>query len=329
MYNDYLGRDEQICSVEYYRLEGGRGDGMRLAGIRNGLGLEMTVTPDRCADISRLTFMGRNMGYFAPCGYVAPTYYDDREANFLRGFHAGFLTTCGLSNAGSACTQGGEDFPLHGRIGNTPADYFTHRQTEDAILLEAEMRIARLFGRKLRLLRQIEISKKENRFTIRDTVENYGASPEPILLLYHMNMGYPLLSETSEVYIPSKTVTPRTPKASENLATHLQMLPPQDDYEEECFFHEYDGPGKAMLYNPEIDLGLGITYGGDLNQLCQWKMMGKQEYVLGLEPGNCSPEGRAAMLEQGKCQILQPGQKGYYEVTVQLYNSKAAWEAGK
>ncbi len=327
---DYVGREEQLCSVQSCRLEGGRGDGMRLVNVRNGLGMEFTVVPDRCADIYRLTFMGRNMSYFAPCGYVAPGYYDDRGAGFLNSFTAGFLTTCGLTNAGNPCTEDGEYFPMHGSIGNVPAEYFTWYQDENAITLEAQVREARLFGRKLKLQRRIVCSKKENTFTIRDTVTNFGDSEEPILILYHMNMGYPLLSEKSELYIPSVKVTPRSPKAAENLSTHLQMLTPQAHYEEECFFHEFEGEGKAMLYNPDIDLGLGITFPiGSLDQMCQWKMMGKQEYVLGLEPANCSPDGRVAMKEQGKRKTLLPGQSETYEITVRLYEGKNAWEQAK
>ncbi len=76
--NPYIGHESQMSGVEEHRLVGGKGDGMRLFQVRNGKGLEFTVVADRCADISRLSFRGVNMGYFAPCGYVAPAYYDDR-----------------------------------------------------------------------------------------------------------------------------------------------------------------------------------------------------------------------------------------------------------
>ena len=87
----YIGHEQQLFGVEEHRLIGGRGDGMRLLQIRNGSGLEMTISLDRCADLSRLSFGGDNFGYFAPCGYVAPTYYDGNGAGFLKSFTAGFL----------------------------------------------------------------------------------------------------------------------------------------------------------------------------------------------------------------------------------------------
>lgn len=83
--NKYIGHESQLYGVEEHRLVGGRGDGMRLLQVKNGKGLEFTVSADRCADISRLSFRGVNMGYFSPCGYVAPDYYDDKGSGLLSG----------------------------------------------------------------------------------------------------------------------------------------------------------------------------------------------------------------------------------------------------
>ena len=102
MKNPYIGHESQLYGVEEHRLVGGRGDGMRLFQVKNGKGLEFTVSADRCADISRLSVEGVNMGYFSPCGYVAPAYYDGVGDGFLKSFTAGFLTTCGLNGVGGA-----------------------------------------------------------------------------------------------------------------------------------------------------------------------------------------------------------------------------------
>lgn len=121
-YSDYIGHPMQLCGVEEVRLCGGTGDGMRLLQVRNESGLEFTVSADRCADITRMTYKGQNIGYFSPCGYVAPTYYDNVDDGFLSSFTAGFLTTCGLANVGSPCEDNGELLPLHGTISNTPCE---------------------------------------------------------------------------------------------------------------------------------------------------------------------------------------------------------------
>ena len=74
----YYGHESQLFGVEEYRLAGGKGDGMRLLQVKNGLGLEFTVSADRCADIARLSLHGQNCGFFSVNGYVDPAYYDDR-----------------------------------------------------------------------------------------------------------------------------------------------------------------------------------------------------------------------------------------------------------
>ena len=59
----YLGNPDQIRGVEECYLLEGKADGVRIMRVRNGLGLEVTVCPDRCADITRVIFKGDNMGY--------------------------------------------------------------------------------------------------------------------------------------------------------------------------------------------------------------------------------------------------------------------------
>ena len=44
----------------------------------------------------------------------------------------------------------------------------------------------------------------------------------------------------------------------------------------------------------------------ELPYFTQWKMMGERDYVMGLEPGNCHPDGRDVMRAQGDLKVLQP-----------------------
>lgn len=318
--NPYAGHSSQLCAVEEVRLVGGKGDGMRLLQLRNVAGLEMTVSADRCADISRLVFKGDNMGYFSPNGYVAPSYYDEKGAGFLKSFTAGFLTTCGLTAVGSPCTDYGEDLPLHGTIGNTPCERIWWDEDGENIRIYAIVNDSGIFTRKLMLRRTITVSKAAGKFTIRDTVENQSDAESPVMILYHMNMGYPLLSENSVVDIPSVEVKPRNAHAAEDLNTWHKMLPPTKGFEEQCYFHSFENEGRASIYNPDIRKGLHITFDPkSLDCFTEWKMMGFRDYVLGLEPGNCHPDGRDLMRKEGKLKFLHPGEKVTYEVSVTLF----------
>lgn len=318
--NPYIGHPSQLCSVEEVRLTGGNGDGMRLIQVRNAAGMELTVSADRCADISRLIFKGNNMGYFSPCGYVGPAYYDGNGDGFLKSFTAGFLTTCGLTAVGSPCEDDGEILPLHGSIGNTPCEQIWWDEDDEAIRIHARINDSRIFSRKLVLYRVITCQKFKSSFTITDTVENRGDTETPLMLLYHMNMGYPLPSENAIVRIPSVRVSPRNEHAAKDIDSWHKMLPPTPGFEEQCYYHSFDKAGSASIYNPELRTGLKITFDSEkLWNLTEWKMMGAVDYVLGLEPGNCTPDGRDVLRRQGKLEFLKPGEQAEFGLSVHLY----------
>ena len=67
---------------------------------------------------------------------------------------------------------------------------------------------ASLFGDKLRLRRSISARLGSRRVRIRDTVENYGGTPSPFTILYHVNAGFPLLEADSELIAGSSAVEP-------------------------------------------------------------------------------------------------------------------------
>lgn len=325
--NKYIGHESQLYGVEEHRLIGGKGDGMRLLQVKNGRGLEFTVSADRCADISRLSFKGINMGYFSPCGYVAPSYYDDKNAGFLKSFTAGFLTTCGLTAVGSPCEDEGEMLPLHGTAANIPAEHIYWERGEKDIRIHAVINDEGIFSHKLVMYREIICSLEENRIMVSDKIVNRGDTSCPVMLLYHMNMGYPLLSEKAQVHIPSATVIPRNEKAAEGLDTWQQVLSPQPLFEEQCYYHGFEGMGLAGIYNPDIKQGLVITYDGKkLKYFTQWKMMGERDYVLGMEPGNCHPDGRDKMREEGTLTILAPGESVTYDVDISMIDGEEEWK---
>ena len=216
---NYVGHRSQLYGVEEHRLVGGKGDGMRLFQIKNGRGIDFTVSADRCADISRLSLHGVNVGYFGPCGYVAPQYYDGAGFGFLKSFTAGFLTTCGFTTIGSPSTDEGEDLPLHGNISHVPAEEIHYEIGADEILVRATMTDASLFGRKLTMTRTIACGLSSNKIRISDKIANRGSETSPLMLLYHVNIGYPLLDETSDLRIPSTEVIPRDARAKEASAS--------------------------------------------------------------------------------------------------------------
>lgn len=318
--NSYIGHQLQMYGIEEYRLVGGKGDGMRLLEVRNGKGLEMKILPDRGCDISRLTFKGNNMSFFSPCGYVHPAYYQKSGTDWLRSFTAGFLTTCGLDNVGPACCDDGECLPFHGSMANTPAEHCFWHLNEEELIIEAQIPDEVIFGRKLKLTRKIFVSLQENKFTIEDTIENTGEVRQPFEILYHLNMGYPLLDEDSIVEISSVGVLPRDEHAKEDLENWNQMIKPEPGYQERCYYHKFaDGTGSASIFQPKLGQGLRITFDAEkLDGFVEWKQMGVRDYALGLECGNCYPAGRDVMRKNGMLKFLDVGERITYRVNIEM-----------
>lgn len=321
--NPYIGHDTQCYGIEEHRLVGGKGDGMRLLEVNNGRGLELTVSLDRAADISRLRYRGINMSYFSPCGYVAPAYYESKGSDWLKSFTAGFLTTCGLQAVGSPCTDEGEELPLHGSISNIPAEQIYWFEEKGELVIRAVVKDEVIFGRKLRLYRELRVNLEENSFIIQDTIENTGDTKQPFEILYHMNMGYPLLDEDSMVEIPSSSITPRDDHAAKDIENWMKMGKPEPGYVERCYYHKFAEKGRASIYQPKLKQGLEILFDAEeLDGFVEWKMMGVRDYVLGLECGNCLPDGRDVMRRTGMLKFLEPGKKKSYYVKIHMMDEQ-------
>ena len=308
----YIGNPLQIRGAEKYVLQDGKGDGMHFLYIRNGLGLEAWISLDRAGDVSRISYKGDNYGYFSPCGYVAPSYYDHVGAGFLKSFTAGFFTTCGLTAVGSPCIDDGEDLPLHGTISHIPAQLQSIIETEDNMEITLIIRDTTIFGRKLILKRIYNFSYTENSFEVNDTVTNEADAESPYMILYHCNLGYPLVSENSTVVVPNTNVVGRDDHAQGYIESCLAMEKPQANYQERCYYFDVkakNNTARVGIYNEDIQKGLIMDYSKETRPcFTEWKMMGKTDYVLGLEPGNCTPDGRDVLRKNKTLKFLESGE---------------------
>ncbi|NLJ41289.1 MAG: aldose 1-epimerase family protein [Clostridiales bacterium] len=323
----YVGDYNQILGIRDCTLNGGRAQGVRAMEIKNGSGLEFTVLPDRSMDISQLSYKGINLSYLSKSGIVAPQYYNETGIEFLRSFYAGFLTTCGLRNVGSPVEDDGEAFGLHGRISNTPGENVSSGvewvDDKPVIRVSGRMREARLFGENLVMNRTIICSGGENKFEIIDTIENDGFRREPLMILYHFNLGYPLLDENAQFVIPAVKTRPKDEVAEKGLDAYHETQIPTPGFNEQVFYHtlaaDDNGDTSAALINEKLGLGLVIGFNkNSLFNLTQWKQMGAGDYVMGVEPGNCYVEGRVDAREKGVLEYLEPGETKEIKVTAEI-----------
>ena len=323
----YIGHLSQLFDVKTYRFTGGRQEGVEAVDVTTGGGLDFTITPGRCMDFYQLKFRGKNLNYITPNGLTAAPYYN--SSLFLRTFSAGFLTTCGLTNIGSSNEDNGEILPGHGRIHAIPADRFSVDVsvvdgTPQAVF-KGTMTEAALFNDCLALTRVITCRYGENKISFTDTVENIGYHTTPHTVLYHFNMGYPLLSERAKLLIPTDKITPLTDHAAAEQYKWDQLEPPKSGLQESCYYHDIraDENGVAVVGvdNPAEKIGVRIRYDKKvLPQFVQWRMLGSGEYVTGLEPANAFLGARAKARSEGILRLLEPGEKVVYNFEIEAFD---------
>lgn len=321
MQNKYIGNEFQLYGVEKYSLCEGKAKGMEIYHVKNGLGLDLCVSLNRNGDVSSLSYKGINLSYLSPNGYVNSSYYDDKEIGFLKSFTAGFLTTCGLTTFGTPSVDDGENLPLHGTISNTPVNNSSYEIDEKEITIKTITRDEGIFSHKLVLKRTISISLIDNEFTIHDKITNNGDKKSPLMILYHMNMGYPLLDENSELNINSDEVFARNEHAKDFINEWNMMKKPSPNFEEMCYYHKFNKKPVVNIYNEKVNVGLSIEFDKEnLDCFTEWKMMGERDYVLGLEPGNAYPDGRDVMRKKKILKFIKPNETKEYSIKIKVFN---------
>ena len=311
----YAGNLDTLFGVKDYTFNDGPARGMRAFDVDNGAGLQLTVLADRGMDLPFLRLRGVNMGFGGKVGLrSANLYAEDGARGFLRQFNAGILTTCGLSYAGGAGMDGERALGLHGPYSNTPAQnvrcQVEYDGDEAVIHLRGEVREACVLEENLLLTRDIYVHTQTNRVRVADSVENQGFAPSPLMLIYHINFGYPMLDEGARVYVNAGHVEPRDAFAREGMAMHDRMEAPEIGREEQCYFHTgFPSEGLAVLHNEKLGMAAAVRFDArNLPILCEWKCMRAGDYALGLEPTTSGVLSRAEARQNGTLITLAPGE---------------------
>ena len=197
-------------------LEEGHARGQRGIGSRTGSGLSFTAPPDRGLDVGPAEFQGVGLCDLPPKGdSPRPGHYEgdlDRHA-WLRFGLGGLFNTAGLVSIGVPQAIDTSSFGFtqrlsasygtHDRFAVTPASRFDYgeRWEGERCLLHAEglVRQEIAYGENLSLRRRYETELGSSSFTVTDTVSNDGFRETPHQMLYHWNLGFPLLDAGVEL----------------------------------------------------------------------------------------------------------------------------------
>lgn len=312
-----VGHMSQLAYARNILYCDGRAKNLAAILVKNGP-LQFVIAKDKCMDIIELSYKGENINFLSKAGLQGLAHYDTHEDEAQRSIMGGLFFTCGLDNVGPNI----DSYPMHGRIRSTPAENISVNcrwlEDEYIITIQGEMRQAMLFGENFLLKRTIETVYGKNCIKIHDEIINESFKAQPLMLLYHFNMGYPLLDEHSKIEISSESIVPRDEQAKIGISDYLNITLPVDNKKEEVFYHILDSEHCfAKIKNNSMTFELKFKK-SQLPFFTQWKSMASGDYVMGFEPGNCHVEGILNEMKHNTLEYLKPLQSKFIDLEINL-----------
>ncbi|WP_282374898.1 DUF4432 family protein [Pseudomonas sp. PS01302] len=318
-----------LGEVRLLEVGDGPGRGQRLLQLTNADGIELEIAVDRGFDLARLRYRGTNIGWLGPTDYPAPIVPDAQSGLGSLGSFDGFLVTGGLDHHGLP-TQGSAahlryanrtkiEYPLHGRVNATPARLLRVERViqndEPSLICEGVVRQTSLFGATLELRRTIKLPLLGGPICLEDRVTNLSHRVARHAMLYHFNIGYPLLdigTELSGVLRPPDWSLCEGPTSTEQSAETFELVDPLEQEKADI-----------GLFSPSRNgLALSISYcRSQLPQLGIWRAYQEGVFALGLEPHTYL---RSADIppESGAIDVLDAGETRCYDLRISLCQSE-------
>ena len=311
------------------RFVGGVADQVEVIEVDTGA-IRVAILPTRGMSIWRMESGGVRFGWQSPvCGPVHPhqvPLFDPNGIGWLEGFDELFVR-CGLESNGAPehDDSGQLVYPLHGRVGNIPADALSIEYDEASGRLEVigEVVESRLFIKRLRLRSRIRFTAGSEEVAILDDVTNELSQPTTMQLLYHINVGAPILGDGAKLEAPVEVLAPKDALSAGEIETWNEFGPPQEGYAERVYFarlrSDESNATTALLRSSDGAKGLGVSFRTNgLPRFVLWKNTAAENdgYVTGLEPATNFPNTRSFESKQGRVVELAGGQTASFRVTL-------------
>ncbi len=335
-----VGNLAQVGGVELFSHEQGYARGSRFLDFRTGSGLRFSVNVDRGMDPGFAEFNGASLAWLPPKLFPAPSFWENDDHAWVRLVLGGLCNTAGLVTIGNPQTVDVSHFKFHSRhedrygthdrFAIVPASRFNYGERWDGercfLWAEGTVRQEIVYGENLLLTRRYEAELGTSTFSIRDVVRNDGFYPTPHQLLYHFNVGYPVLDDGAELLASvtgevggSIFDTERGPDERYRMFTGPEQAFFAEAYELPMASGR-DGWVSAAVVNrgfKGIDGGLGVALRYNPTTLpvyLEWRMMGEGLYAVGMEPSTNGFQTIPELIEAGYPIMMEPGEERVYEL---------------
>jgi hypothetical protein len=343
----HAGQSAQFFGVRLMTLENGLERGVRMLEFRTGSGLRFTVMVDRGMDLGECEHNGRAMGWVSPTGFRNANLTDTEAEGglgWLRSF-SGLLSTCGMDHVLGMMVEDADhyNYPfrkdvshnLHGRVAYIPAHLSAYGEIWDGdnctLYCEGTIIQSTVFGENLHLIRRIEAKVGGNEILLKDRVVNQAFYKTPHMMLYHIDLGHPLLGDKTRYVAPVKDVVWAAhagPDYKKQGVTYKTFSKPHNAYREQVWQFEMaaDAKGKVpvAVLNDALGFGLMIeTNKSEMPCMLQWQNFQSGMYTVGIEPVTNHVLGKAYAKEKGELMMLQHGEEKHYTTHFRVLDGAA------
>ncbi|MDN4477344.1 DUF4432 family protein [Demequina sp. SYSU T00039] len=280
-------------------------------------GVSVEILPERGLDLGSLWFDNVPYAWRSALGPRGGS-RDPRGEGWIGRFGGGALATCGFDNIGPAR----DGFGLHGSHHLTPAEDVAVGRTPDGdVLVTGVIDSASVFGRQVEVRREIRVRAGAPRVEVRDTVVNRGVVPAAIPVLYHVNLGAPLVLPGTTVAVDAATHEPRDPEAA---VVPWSVYPePSDAVGESVWEHaglvaDAAGVARARVTSPTGRTATVEWRASEQPRCVQWIYPTRGGWALGIEPTNAPLFGPDRTGPHAGAPMLGPGEGTTMGVTIDL-----------
>ena len=179
---------------------------------------------------------------------------------------------------------------------------------------ETEFVQAMPFVSALRLQRRIELPVGGQSVRLRDTVRNVGHTDSTHMMLYHFNLGFPLVAEGTMLDLGNDTCV----WSDRDHYLRAVFGPPQVGVQNSLAVFQHQGDVAAIsLASPVLGRRLRMTYPTATLPYCQvFRMAGQGAYGACIEPCTTGARTRQDARAQGEMIILGPGDQRAYDISL-------------
>jgi hypothetical protein len=317
-------------------LHGGRQEGVTVVDIDNGA-MKISVVPTRGMNVFEAVAGNLRLGWDSPVDEIVhPAFINLMEnggLGWLQGFNE-MVARCGYQWFGAPGPDQGAMLSLHGLASNTPANRVVlsiDEQPPYVIRLKGELReqAFKLFN--FHISTELSTEPGSLSFRLHDTLRNQGDYAKEYSVLYHSNFGPPLLEAGARCSLPVKQVSPRDPRAAQELNDWQTYKPPTPHYGETVFnvIPYADGAGNSVAVLHNAGGNLGVRVGFNLQQLpcfAIWKNTDTrgEGYVTGLEAGTGFPYNRSTQRMLGLVPTIGPREERHFNLDFTVLPTSSA-----